>query len=459
MHTTHSFILSITLVVGLAFTTCALADPVCDALPAPLVGKSLTLVELSDIALSCNPTTRVGWAEIKDAFATLGINKSAYWPQLGATLDRTSSQDTFQQSTNSTNGKRQLTYGPGASLQYVIWDFGVRTEQIKTAVFQLQAAKLMQNATFQQIILQVEEAYYQVVGQKALLDANSENVIASKANLSAAQALHREGMATIGDVYQAESALSQAELTRIATEGALKIAEGQLALAMGYPMQMSIRLAKLSDKIETTLISQSLSELLTIAKENRPDLVAAETQVKAADASLVAISRQAWPSLTLNANTQRTYSKNATLNGRTNSVGLGIRIPIFSGFAQKYALMQAQAQKEQLAAQRDALAQKIDFQVWQAYFDVQTAAKSMASSQKLLKSSVQAAKQAHGQYQSGVGNILNVLTTQATAASASAQLVQTKINWYMALAEFSAALGKLNGALGKVSTQHEIQGL
>ena len=57
---------------------------------------------------------------------------------------------------------------------------------------------------------------------------------------------------------------------------------------------------------------------------------------------------------------------------------------------------------------------------------------------------MQAAKQALGQYQAGVGNILTVLNTQATLVTARSQAIQAKINWYLALSELSVTLGKVH---------------
>ena len=50
----------------------------------------------------------------------------------------------------------------------------------------------------------------------------------------------------------------------------------------------------------------------------------------------------------------------------------------------------------------------------------------------------------YGQYKAGMGNILNVLTTQATLSNTRSQLIQAKLNWYVALSELNAALGNIS---------------
>ncbi len=439
-----TYMLFIAIEIVSVVTNIAIADPICTSLPNSLINKPLTLIELSDIALSCNPNIRTSWAQVKLSLANLGASYSSYWPKLNGTYNYNSYKDSVKQSTANSNGKRQITYGPGISLNYLIWDFGVRTNQKKAAEFQLQATKLTQNATFQQIILQVEEAYYQSVWQKALVLSAQDSLKENKVNLKAAKQLRKQGMATIGDVYQAESALSQAELTLEQSKGTLKITEGQLASAIGLSVQTPIKLMHIPDNVKTKPILKSMDELLKFAKENRPDFLAMEEQVKAAAYQLSASYWRDLPTLELNTINQRTYSKNLQLNGRSNSVGLLINVPLFSGFSREYAILQAEAQKEQIEAQRDVLSQEIDFQVWQSYFALKTAAKSIDTNQKMLKSNQQAAKQTYGQYKSGIGNILNVLTTEATLSNTRSQLIQAKLNWYTTLAQLVAALGKID---------------
>src|SRR5690606_21926240 len=116
--------------------------------------------------------------------------------------------------------------------------------------------------------------------------------------------------------------------------------------------------------------------------------------------------------------------------GFFNGISLSLSVPIFTGFSNTYNIRQAEAQKEQAEAQYKLLNQQINLQVWQSYFDLQTAAKSIESSRSLLESATQAAKQAHGQYESGVGDILTVLSTQSTSSNARIQWIQAKLNWY-----------------------------
>ncbi|MFN7097710.1 MAG: TolC family protein, partial [Gammaproteobacteria bacterium] len=164
--------------------------------------KIWTLPALTDLALSINPTTKLAWAQVRAAAANVGIVKSAYWPQLGFTADvsGTTHENNNDDNNDDFGCSSSDKYCANLTLNYLVFNFGVTRQQVKNANYQLIASQLTQNETIQQVILQVEQAYYQVLGQQALVDADIISIKEAKTNLDAANALHKQGLATIGDV-------------------------------------------------------------------------------------------------------------------------------------------------------------------------------------------------------------------------------------------------------------------
>lgn len=408
--------------------------------------KTWTLSALTDLALTINPNTKLAWAQVRAAAANVGIVKSAYWPQLAFTADTsyTTHQKNNDNNDNDFGCSSSDSYCANLTLNYLVFDFGTTRQEVKNANYQLIASQLTQNETIQQVVLQVEQAYYQVLGQQALVNADKISVKESQINLDAANALHNQGLATVGDVYQAESTLSQAQLTLQQAEGDLSISHGQLATAVGLPVQTPLKIAGVSNKFEHDAIMHNLALLLNKAKKQRPDLLAAEAQVTAAQAQLQATRNQRWPTIAFSASTDNAAAVN-TFNGvnRQSNVMLTLNYPVFTGFQQTNQIRQAQAEEQQAEATRDQLENQVDMQVWQAYYSLKTAQKSITTSEAYLKTSIQAANQTLGQYKAGVGNILSVLTTQTTEATARVQLIQSQLNWYLALAQLMQAIGAL----------------
>ncbi|HVV69553.1 MAG TPA: TolC family protein [Gammaproteobacteria bacterium] len=399
--------------------------------------KPLTLSEITDFALRNNPTTRLAWAQAKFAAASLGNAKSAYLPQITAGLSAQYSSNLFSNNQGSGN-----TTGPNFSLSYLLLDFGTRANTVRAQHYALIAANLNQNSAIQQLIFQIEQAYYQVLGQQALIVANQQSVAEANTSVKASQALRSQGLATVGDVYQAQSSLAQATLSLEQATGNYQIALGQLATAMGVPANTPLQLTPLTEVLPIHKVSDNMQTLMAKATHNRPDLLAAAAQVRQSESQLTATKAAALPVVSLNASAGPVTIDNV---GTTNtSISLNLTVPLFTGYSQTYQVRQAKAQVLASEADRDTLYQQVKLQVWQAYYALQTAGANVSSSEVFLKSSLQASKQARGQYQAGVGNILSVLSTQSSLATARVQSIQARLNWYIALAQLAQAMGQLS---------------
>jgi outer membrane protein TolC len=95
----------------------------------------------------------------------------------------------------------------------------------------------------------------------------------------------------------------------------------------------------------------------------------------------------------------------------------------------------------QAEATRDQLFNQTELDVWQAYYDLQTAATGIATTKTLVQGATQTASVAAARYQSGVGNLLDLLTAQTDETNALVQSIQSQLDWYTALARLNFALG------------------
>ncbi len=210
---------------------------------AQLPSKPMSLTAIIDFALRNNPQTRLAWFQAKEAAANVGITKSAYLPTVDVGYAAVETANIF--SNNSKNNTSEFTYGPNISFNYLLLDFGNRSNTVLAAQFAQIAANLNQNSAIQQVILQVQQAYYQVLGYLAIIEADQKSLQAATKSLDAANALRANGMATVGDVYQAQSSLAQAKLNLQTAQGNYKTTMGQLATLMGVPADTVIHLKPL----------------------------------------------------------------------------------------------------------------------------------------------------------------------------------------------------------------------
>jgi outer membrane protein len=425
----------------------AVVSSAASAVPGDLAQRiqQLTLVDVVDLALRNNPATRASWSQARVAADVLGSTRGHYFPTVdaSASASRTKSPATA----GRTSGER-TEYGPSITLNYLLFDFGGRSGSVETARQKLFAADLTHNATLQNVVLQAETAYFSYMATLALLRAERSAIAEAQANLTAAEQRNKVGLATIADVLQARTALSQEQLNLETIEGNLQAARGSLASALGLPANLPFELQPLAGAIPVGRISLTVDSVINDALRNRPDLAAARAQTAAAVAQVRVARSAELPALTLGSNAGRTYSIPALFSGPSYGINIGMSIPLFNGFSRQYDVGAARAQADATAALADQTRQNVITQVFVSYFALQTAEQRVATADQLLASAQQSAEVAAGRYREGVGGILDLLTAQSALANARAQQVQSRWQWYTSLVQLAHDAGVL-GARGE----------
>lgn len=402
--------------------------------------SQLTLGDVIDLALRNNPVTRVSWDEARAAAAVYGSTRGAYFPTVtgAANLSRTR---TIAPNGGATIDRSELA--PSLALNYLLLDFGGRSGSIEDAKQSLFAADLTHNATIQSVVLQVESAYFSYMANVALLGAERSATAEATANLAAAQQRDSVGLATIADVLQAQTALSQEQLNLETIQGELQTARGNLAAAMGIPANFAYDVGPLQSAVPVRAVSVAVDSLINDAINLRPDLKAARASAAAARADVRVVRSAALPSLSLGSTAGRTYANPSIYGGGSYGLTLGVSVPIFSGFSQQYNTAAAAARADAADAQADVLRQEVTTQVFTSYYSLQTAGQRVTTADALLASAVQSEQVAAGRYREGVGSIIDLLTAQSALANARAQQVQSRWQWYTALAQLAHDSGVL----------------
>ncbi|MDO8595417.1 MAG: TolC family protein [Sulfuricaulis sp.] len=408
------------------------------AVPDELSGP-VSLAQLTDLALRLNAKTRQAWLQARAEAATLGMERADEWPQIDALLSHNLGRAVS--STAGTPSSVQTRYGPNVTLSYVLFDFGQRAADIEAANYRLLAANLAQNRVLQEVAFQVEQAYYRVLAFDYLVRASRESLKNFETALDAAQRRRSSGLATAGDEYRAETQVGQARLVLTRNDGERSKARGQLANAVGLPVNITLQLQAVSETPPVSEITQSMEVLLEKAKSNRPDLIAAEARARAARASSTAVSRAGLPTVEFVSNYGRTLFTDSRTEQDTYNFGLNVRIPLFSGFRDTYSKRRAQEVADQAETTRDQLYNQTELEVWQSYFDLQTSASSVSSTANLVKSAGESAAAATARYKAGVGSLLDFITAQLDDTNARVQQIQSYLDWYSALARLNFALG------------------
>jgi len=418
------------------------------SLPADLASRvsTLTLGDVVDLALRNNPETQISWANARAAAAAYGGSKGLYYPTIDAQVGVSYLKSSPTVSDDSLHsGPSQTNYGPTVSVSWLIADLGGRAGTIESARQALIAANWTHNATLQNVVLEVESAYFNYMANKGLVESERLSVKEAETSLESTQERQRVGLATIADVLQAKTALSQATLTLETTEGDLQTTRGALATAMGLPANVPYDI----DAAPATSVgpaTDSVDALIATAVKSRPDLASAQAQYRQAIADVRAARGNLFPSIQATGTGGRTYV-NSIPNGANNyTLSVGLAIPIFSGFSRQYAVKQARAEADAALGRAASVKQQVQFQVFSSYYALQTAARRVNTADDLLASAQSSEEAALGRYRAGVGLFVDLLTAQSALASARAQQVQARWIWQTALAQLAHDTGVLDSS-------------
>jgi len=220
---------------------------------------ALSLAQAIDIALANNPSTRTAWLQARATEEQLGSERSAFLPQVDLAVSA------GRQAASVTNASTPTTYGASLALTYLLFDFGGRAAVVEEARQTLIAADFLHNATIQNVILNLEDAYFQLLAVKALIASQEATLKELQTSLDAAEARHGAGVATIADVLQARTAYSQARLTADTLSGSLQVGAGTLATLMGLPPQTDFSFGTLPADIPATEMAEPIESLLARA--------------------------------------------------------------------------------------------------------------------------------------------------------------------------------------------------
>jgi outer membrane protein len=421
--------------------------------PDPL--KIYTLPELVDVAEQNNPETRVAWESAKARAAELGISKATLYPTLAALAlaDTNRSQlffspDYFRQTSR--------TFSPVLVLDYIIFDFGRRSQEVAISRSNLLAANFLFNDTHRKIIFQVMAAYYRVLNGKGQEDAQEAKLKNAQTVQSAAEARLHEGLATLPDVLEARSAAAQADYDLQAAIGATEIAHGDLATALGISPTSKFQV----ESIQNLTIPQDLTDTVETsidrALAQRPDLMQQVEQLRAAGAEIKAAKTAYLPTLSFDFNgglahiyAQQNFGPGLySPNQETWDAKLSLTWNLFDGFARENRLAKAKADQKQAAAEVDAIRDQVENQVWSAYSTARTALRQQRAAAALLAAASESYNAALQSYNYGVRSQIDVVSAQRALAAARTADVSARTQLLTGIASLAFQTGDLLHAKG-----------
>jgi outer membrane protein len=405
-------------------------------------GAQLRLADIIEIALKNNPDTKSAWHAARSAAADLVDQKGDYYPLINGSAV---ASHTYSSGASSNPGASSsiVAFNPAVQLSWLIFDMGGRDAAVDEKYQALLAADFSHNSEIQDAVFQVIGAYFQYANAKAIKKAYETSVKDSEENFEAAKQRHDNGLATIADVLQFKTALSQAQVNLQTADGQVQTIRGALATAMGLPANTPYEIEDLplNPKIED--ISETVDSYIRKAEANRPDLAAQKSKVEQSMAHIRAADSSLYPTLSFSDTLGGGIDSNGSKWSNQNIAMLKLSIPIFSGRSLQAKKQKAKEDAEIQKANLRRLQQTIIYEVWSSYFSLKTAGLRIKSNDDLIASAQQSYDVALGRYKAGVGGYLDLLSAQNALESARAQRVTALADWYVSLALLARDAGVL----------------
>jgi outer membrane protein TolC len=181
-------------------------------------------------------------------------------------------------------------------------------------------------------------------------------------------------------------------------------------------------------------------EAVEVAYANRPELVSIAAQQKAQSLQIDALTKDYLPKVTGGAN--YTWSGSQYPLQDTWNIGAAVNLSVFNGGLTTAQVGEARANLAVLEANAETLRQNVALEVRQALANVREGVGGDPRAEKGRRQARENLELAEGRYSTGVGSIIELTDAQASLASAEANLVQSLVNYRVAVATLERAIAR-----------------
>lgn len=399
--------------------------------PALEGGHAYSLAELIDIAESHSPQTRIAWDQARDAALEAGIARSAFLPDLTATVIGGYQGGHQEQRLvgAEASGQSNLSGSISAlSLKWLLFDFGERAAALDMAKQGSVISNIGFTAAHQNLIYRVSLAFYADAAARARQATAVQALSDAQAVEAAADARYAHGEGTVVETAQARQATAQDEYAKIRADGAADDARQALINAMGVSPMTRLTVEDVSRRKLSAEAGAPIEALVSAALSQRPDVLSAYAARKASLAKVRQAEAEFMPKVFLFASGQYTDGRlqapaalpgfggtilDQTGNGPGETVLLGVTVPLFDGGMRSAALKRAHVDAdradEQLAQVRDEAARD----VISAATTVKTSVAAYDATEALVSASQTSFDAALAAYKHGVGSITDVTVAES----------------------------------------------
>jgi outer membrane protein len=427
--------------------------------------KILSLEECIEIALDNNSVLRNAERQVDYSNANVVSARSSFLPRVNSSfssgkyiqgprqvktdvpvgIDPETGGYLYEQQTIKQSSTNRNYNSASVSLSQNIWDFGRSSNALKSANASQEATVQSMLNTRQAVVLDVKDAYFQLLKAQELLQVYEEGVALAEEQVERVKTMMDIGLTSKAEVFTARVTLGGNKRQAIEQKNSVEMLRANLNTSLGIDPGTPIEIQQVSE--EPTFLAYDFDQAVETAFANNPEIKSLDLSVKASLYNLRAAKARYMPSIGASASYQRSNDDlgrvyTTTLDeDYTVSMGVGMDLNIFNGFADK-AEVQRQTLKyemdmEDLANQKRLLVSSVKqyFLALQAFEEIL----------EILDENIEAATENLRLQQEkrrvGSGTELEVTTAQVELTRAQSDYVNTEYDAHSAKAYLQAAMG------------------
>jgi outer membrane protein len=408
-----------------------------NALAAQAAGPPLTLKEAEALALQRNPQITIGKLQALVSQQNVRESRSALMPNANLSVTAADSHAGSRLTAGALNNPIIFPRAAsGVTVSQLITDFGRTNNLLASSEYQAKAADMLAQATAAQIVLVVDQAFFNALETKALLTVAQETVTTRQTFVDKIKALTSAKLKSDIDLSFANVDLARGRLLLLEALNNYEASLNSLSAILGYQEQQNFQ--PVEEIKEAVPPAPDVNPLVMQALQQRPELRALTDQVTAAQKFATAEHDLKRPTISALAAAGITPVRSGQpLTDWYGAAGVNINIPLFDGFMfdarAKAADLQTDANRQRLSDLRNNIARDVR-NAWQ---DTNRAYERLFVTRQLREQANLAFDLAQSRYNLGLSSIVEF--SQAALQKTEADIESTDAGYQYRLTQIVLA--------------------
>jgi outer membrane protein TolC len=294
------------------------------------------------------------------------------------------------------------------------------------------------------VVLVAANLYLQVIAASARAESARAQRDTAQALFSQAGDLRQSGIVAGIDVIRAEVRLATERQRVTAAENELQKTKLEMARVIGLPIGQEFALSQ--DIPFVPVPEMTLQDALDRAYRDRPDYLAAQERVRAAEARKQAALGEGLPALRVNADVGAIGLTPGNARSTYTIAGV-VSVPIFEGNRLHGRLLETDADLRQRRAEAEDLRAQVYYDVRAAFLDLQATGEELQVATRARDLAGQQLTQSRDRFAAGVASNIEVIQSQEAVALASEQYIGALYAFNVSKAVLARSLGSAEGAV------------